>query len=231
MVPRGLLVSGRCAVDCAADRSGAADAELCTAARNRSGISTRESFDDEDRAASGAIQHGAKEGGVFQRSGSRAGELPGVRAAAVAMSLPTTTIVGTNISKVEGQPDPDYTVAANFATIESVTPGYFRALGIEIRRGREFTERDNTKGAAPVIIVNEHLARQFWPDYPRGIDPVGRHIAEDSINRWTGSRLWAWWRIRTKVALERRSHPSFIFPARCIRRKPRLSPRALKAIP
>jgi predicted permease len=119
-----------------------------------------------------------KKWAFFQELVRRAEEVPGVRAATMAMSLPTTTWVRTNIAEVEGQPSPDTRDPLSFAVIQSVTPRYFQTLGIPLRRGREFTARDNTPGAPPVMIINENLARHFWPDYPRGKDPVGQHISE-----------------------------------------------------
>jgi predicted permease len=50
-----------------------------------------------------------------------------------------------------------------------VTPGYFEAMRTELRRGRLFDRRDGT-GTQPVIIVDEQLARKFWPNQ----DPIGR---------------------------------------------------------
>lgn len=55
-----------------------------------------------------------------------------------------------------------------------VSPAYFRALGIEMLRGRDFTARDNA--AAPgVAIVSQSVAKTLWP----GEDPVGKRIAEE----------------------------------------------------
>jgi hypothetical protein len=62
--------------------------------------------------------------------------------------------------------------------VQSITPGYFRTLKIPLRRGREFTLRDNAAGARPAVIINESFARRFWPAYPRGDDPVGQHLRE-----------------------------------------------------
>jgi putative ABC transport system permease protein len=59
-----------------------------------------------------------------------------------------------------------------------VTPGYFHTMGIPLIDGRDFTARDNSRGAPPVIIVNESLARHLWPEYPKGVDPIGRHVKE-----------------------------------------------------
>jgi len=117
----------------------------------------------------------AKRAAFFTDLALRAAPIPGVRDAAVAMSLPTTTWIRTNITTVEGQPqrDPEET----FAVVQSVTPGYFRTLGIPLRRGRDFTDRDNSAGAPPAVILNEALARRLWPQYP-ALNPVGLHIGE-----------------------------------------------------
>ena len=53
----------------------------------------------------------------------------------------------------------------------AVSPGYFEAMGIPMVRGRSFDERDN-ETAARVVIVDERLARHFWPNS----DPVGRRM-------------------------------------------------------
>jgi putative ABC transport system permease protein len=55
-----------------------------------------------------------------------------------------------------------------------VTPEYFRALGIPIRKGRPFSTADRTE-SAPVVIVNETLARQFLD----GRDPIGTRMRLD----------------------------------------------------
>ena len=56
--------------------------------------------------------------------------------------------------------------------IEGVTPGFFPAAGIPLVEGRDFTEADYAPGAAPVYIVNESLARRFWP----GESAIGKQI-------------------------------------------------------
>src|SRR5215469_2277592 len=64
------------------------------------------------------------------------------------------------------------------AQLQSITPDYFQTLGIALRRGRDFSVRDNVRGAPQVVVINESFARRFWPDYPGGLNPVGQHIAE-----------------------------------------------------
>jgi predicted permease len=100
---------------------------------------------------------------------------PGVKKTALAMLLPTTAWIRTDISEVEGKAAPDPGDATSYAVVQSVTPGYFLTLGIPVKRGRDFNARDNTTAAAPVMIVNETLARRLWPD---GEDPIGRHVKE-----------------------------------------------------
>jgi predicted permease len=60
-----------------------------------------------------------------------------------------------------------------FTPWEFVGPDYFRTFGIPIRKGRGLLPSD-TKGAEPVVVVNESLARQFWP----GEDPIGKQIVD-----------------------------------------------------
>jgi predicted permease len=57
-------------------------------------------------------------------------------------------------------------------------PGFFSTLGTQILEGREFTERDR-KGAASVAVVNQQMARQFWPNE----SAIGKHftIAKNEV--------------------------------------------------
>src|SRR5262249_6141845 len=52
-----------------------------------------------------------------------------------------------------------------------VTPGYFRALRLTMRRGRPLSERDRD-GAPLAVVINETLARRYLPDE----DPIGQHV-------------------------------------------------------
>ena len=45
----------------------------------------------------------------------------------------------------------------------SVSPGYFEVFEIPLKRGRLFTDRD-TSLSTPVVVINEAMARQFWPN-------------------------------------------------------------------
>jgi predicted permease len=59
-----------------------------------------------------------------------------------------------------------------------VSDGYFHAMGIPLRAGRDFTERD-TAGSLNVIIINETLARNLWP----GENPIGKIVRADEPER------------------------------------------------
>jgi predicted permease len=54
----------------------------------------------------------------------------------------------------------------------TVSPGYFEVFRIPLKRGRLFTDRD-TAGATPAVIINEAMARQFWPQG----DPLSDRLA------------------------------------------------------
>jgi predicted permease len=45
---------------------------------------------------------------------------------------------------------------------KNISPGYFEVFRIPVKRGRTLTERDDSRGV-PVVIINEAMARQFWP--------------------------------------------------------------------
>jgi len=60
-----------------------------------------------------------------------------------------------------------------------INPHYFDSLGTRLLKGRAFTERDVT-GAPSVFIVNETLARRFWPNE----DPLGKQIRYNSKDPW-----------------------------------------------
>jgi predicted permease len=98
--------------------------------------------------------------------------LPGVQNAGVAHVMPFD-FGGSRMSVdvADYRPAPDEDMELNFAR---VTPGYFEALGIPVRQGRAFDEHDRA-GQRERIIVNETMARRFWPDGR----PVGRFVRFD----------------------------------------------------
>lgn len=92
---------------------------------------------------------------------------PGIQAVAAANTLPLVANRAYSLRfNVPANPliHPDSLPAAE---LRIVSPGYFQTLGIPLKAGREFTERDVN---GPVVIINETTAKRFWP----GEDPVGR---------------------------------------------------------
>ena len=97
--------------------------------------------------------------------------LPGVQAAGAATGMP---LGGTGWGKyftVEGRPVPPSLAQVPNVEYRQTTPDYFRALGATLSRGRAFTGDDDARRPR-VAIVNETLARRFWPDG----DPIGSRV-------------------------------------------------------
>ena len=67
------------------------------------------------------------------------------------------------------------------AFVRIISDGYFRAMGIPMREGRDFTARD-LPAADKVIIINETLAHRLWP----GRDPIGQIMNADVDRRVVG---------------------------------------------
>jgi len=86
-----------------------------------------------------------------------AAALPGVTDVALTTHVPLTGGVRRVRASVEGQHLSD--ASCRYA---GVSPGYFRTLGIRIIAGRDFSEHE-ASASAPVAIISEALARQFWP--------------------------------------------------------------------
>jgi putative ABC transport system permease protein len=95
--------------------------------------------------------------------------LPGVTAVSTASRLPLAPDINIDTVRVPGHhgPDDDGTPV----DVVTVGPDYFEAVGVPILAGRAFSS-DDTAGERKVAIVNETMARQFWPDG----SAVGRQI-------------------------------------------------------
>ena len=151
--------------------------------------------------------------------------LPGVEVAATTCCLPLEP-PGFLTFQIAGRPDGPASGGTAVAT--PVSAGYFETFKIPVLRGRTFTERDDS--GPPVVIINEALAKQFWPesdplndrmtigqgapafkdDPPRQIIGVVGDVRVRALNRdplpnmyFTGSRIplpLSAWVIRTRVA-------------------------------
>ena len=115
----------------------------------------------------------------FQNLVHQVGKTPGVRGVAAAWYLPLMGSAGTPVQDAD-QP----LLKLNerpIATLIPVTPGFFSTLEIPFRRGRDFAESDRAESQR-VAIINESLARRFWPAYLAGQNPIGQRILVGGIN-------------------------------------------------
>ena len=116
---------------------------------------------------------GAKREALYREIVDQVRALPGVQSASMINHLPLFGDTwGTNFH-VEGRPLPRPGEEPG-AVFRVSRPGYFEAMQIRVLRGRDFTDRD-TVSAPPVVIVNERLAKTFWPDG----DALGKRLTFD----------------------------------------------------
>jgi len=109
--------------------------------------------------------------------------LPGVKSAAAVSFIPLTNSRGSKGFSIEGCIPPS-AGQIPMAGYDAVTPGYFASLQIPLRSGRDFSWQD-TPQAQRVVIINEAMARTYWP----GEDPLRKRIklgtADDPYPWWT----------------------------------------------
>ena len=114
---------------------------------------------------------------LYERMRYEVGAIPGVSEVGVGSTMPLRAagfqleVKADGRVLAPGEPMPR-------AEYRTVSPEYFRAAGIPLLQGREFTNTDRS-GSARVVIINETLAEKLFPDR----DPIGREIA------WTGDVL------------------------------------------
>lgn len=95
---------------------------------------------------------------------------PGILAARPSLGPPLQQRLEVRL-RTEGQTDEEFQ-GNPWVAVDAVLPGHFRAMGIPIRSGRDFTELDNRSDANPVVVVDESLARALWP----GRDALGQRL-------------------------------------------------------
>jgi len=113
----------------------------------------------------------------FQNVLERVRAIPGVKVAGFTSALPLTFKGGTSLFT------PEHVVLppglSNDANNRVVSPGYFEAMRIPLRGGRLIDEHDGPQ-AAPVVLINETMARKFW----QGQDPLGRRMQLHADGPW-----------------------------------------------
>jgi predicted permease len=112
-----------------------------------------------------------KRAAFYQEVLRRVSALSGVEQAAIgsAASLPMNNSPNQTVFIIENRATESE--HAPVAEAASVSSSYFDVLKTPLKRGRVFTELDNSKGQH-VAVINEALARRYWPD----ADPVGQRI-------------------------------------------------------
>jgi putative ABC transport system permease protein len=104
---------------------------------------------------------------LYRQLIERVAALPGVEAVSLARQLAVGGGYSTTSLTVEGSP-----VGTELhPECATVAPGYFRTLGIPLLEGRDFAPTDR-EGAPVVVIVNETMARRFWP----GASALGQRL-------------------------------------------------------
>lgn len=102
----------------------------------------------------------------------RVAALPGVKGVAISNDLPLEGDDTTNtVVTAEGRP-PFERSHQPLIGVHAVNPGYFRAMGIPLLRGRELSVSD-VADSHSVVVINQRLAEVLWP----GQDAIGKHFA------------------------------------------------------
>ncbi|HZS08168.1 MAG TPA: ABC transporter permease [Blastocatellia bacterium] len=119
----------------------------------------------------------AQRGAFLQRLEERLRALPGVRQVALSASQPVWGFNSSGGVVIEGQPEaPQGQWPEVF--FEPVSTGYFETLGVRLLEGRFFTPADTADRPA-VVIINETMARRFWPNE----SAVGKRVGRPGNNR------------------------------------------------
>jgi putative ABC transport system permease protein len=110
----------------------------------------------------------------FESVVQRIRAIPGVLSAAGATNLPVGGWNQGRVFTMEGRaPKSESEILA--AGYLSVTPEYFHTVGLQLRKGREFSGQDRN-GAPNVVVISESMAKRYWPSE----DPIGKRILSAS---------------------------------------------------
>ena len=111
---------------------------------------------------------GPRRAAFFHDAAERLVRLPEVDSVG-ATNVPPFSGAGTaNRFRLEGE---SFSAEFRVAGWRAVTPGFFATLGVPLKRGRLFTDRD-AAGSLEVVILSESMVRKFWPNQ----DPIGQRL-------------------------------------------------------
>jgi len=111
---------------------------------------------------------------LFENLMDRAETIPGVRAASAAMVSPLSGQLWMYTVDIPGYIAGPKETPMTY--LNAIGPGFFAAIGSQLIAGREFTRRDR-EGAPNVAVVNEQMAKKFWP----GRDAVGQRFKASAV--------------------------------------------------
>jgi putative ABC transport system permease protein len=106
----------------------------------------------------------------FREVNRRIAAVPGVTTVGMISDLPMSGDNNSGSFRIDGRPTAPEGKEPH-AEWWVAGAGYFETMKIPLRSGRLFNARDDEKGA-PVVIINDRMARQYWP----GEDPLGKRI-------------------------------------------------------
>ena len=115
----------------------------------------------------------------YDRLLERVRGLPGVTHASVMSGLPPLRRANNTTFLLDGQELVDHSSMHQVEFVQHISPGYLRTLRIPLREGRDLTPADDER-AAPAALVNETLARQFWPNG----SAIGHRLKPASTGPW-----------------------------------------------
>ena len=113
---------------------------------------------------------------AFREFDEKIAAIPGVQAVSQTWGALPFDADDEQLFLLEGQPKPENENDMNWAIDYIVEPGYLKAMGIPLKRGRFFTEQDDEKSPV-VVVVDEIFAQKYFPQQ----DPIGKRI---QINRF-----------------------------------------------
>jgi predicted permease len=117
---------------------------------------------------------------TYQRVYAHLMELPGIERAAGTQVLPFTPSIGWGGISLDGYtPTPEQGELQ--ADIRRVTPGYFETMQVPILQGRSFTDQDTVDNAPLTTVIDEKMAKRF---FPKG-DAIGKRVWSDPKEKYT----------------------------------------------
>ncbi|HEY8461431.1 MAG TPA: ABC transporter permease [Blastocatellia bacterium] len=119
----------------------------------------------------------------FENVVKRIRALPGVQEVSAVSMLPLNRGMALNSFPLpvlfDANPEADIASRPR-VDVRMINSNFFKTMGIPMLKGRDFTEREIIEPGARVIIINETMARRFWP----GQNPLGRRISLNRSEPW-----------------------------------------------